>query len=399
MFDLVLRKAAAAPGRLVDIGVTGGRIAAIESALPPGNGPELQLDGRLTLRGYVDPHMHLDKAFWAERHPNESGTLAEALQIGAVLKRNATRDEIAERATRVAEMAISNGVAAIRTHVDVDPIAGLEPLRALLEVRQALRHRIIIQVVAFPQEGLGESREAADLLRQALTLGADVLGGIPALDADPGRQIETLMTLAREFDVPLDMHVDESDDPGTFTLPLVIEATKRYGRQGRVTADHLVSLAAVPHADAERAIAGLREAQISVITLPSTNLYLQGRDDRGLIRRGTTRIRELLAAGVRCAAGADNLRDPFNPFGNANPIETAWLLAHVAHLGGVKELETAFAMVTGQAAAVMGLADWDLRVGSPATLVVLPVRTPSEAVVGMPRPLHHLVEGQRVPTS
>lgn len=393
MFDLVLRQAALGDGRVVDIGISGGTIAAIEPALPSIAARQLRLNGLLTFRGYADPHMHLDKAFLAERRPNKSGTLSEAIAIAGELKRSSTRDDIAQRATRVAEMAIRNGVRAIRTHVDVDPIVGLEGLRALLDVRKALRGRITIQIVAFPQEGLQAHPEALGLLRQALAEGADVLGGIPAWDGDPAAHIDALFLLAREFDVPLDMHVDESDDPATFTLPRVVDATRRYGYQGRVAVDHLCSLGAVDHADAGRTISAMQAEGISVITLPSTNLYLQGRGDRGLVRRGLTRVHELLDAGVRMAAGSDNFRDPFNPFGNANPVETAWILAHAAHMGGVADLRTAFAMVTDQSAALMGLAGWELAVGSKADLVVLPVTDPAEAVITMAPPAYRFANG------
>ncbi|HWI52766.1 MAG TPA: amidohydrolase family protein [Symbiobacteriaceae bacterium] len=393
MFDLVVRQALLVSGRVADIGVADGRIAAMEAALPLNAGPELHVGGHLTVRGYADPHMHLDKAFLAERRPNQSGTLAEAIQTAGTLKREASRDDIAQRAMRVAQMAIRNGVRAIRTHVDVDPIAGLEGLRAVLEVRKALQDQILIQVVAFPQEGLENHPAALGLLRQALAEGADVLGGIPAWDRNYEVHIDALFALAREFDVPLDLHVDESDDPATFTLPSVVKATRRYGYQGRVTVGHLCSLACVPHADAEQAIESLRSEGVGVVTLPSSNLYLQGRGDRGLIRRGMTRVREILAAGVNMAAGSDNLRDPFNPFGNACPIETAWILAHAAHMGGVAELQAAFAMVTSQAADIMGLTDWELAVGTPATFLVLPVTTTPEAVIGMVRPVHRLIDG------
>jgi cytosine deaminase len=393
MFDLLLRQASLAEGRVVDIGLADGRVAAIAPALPPGAGPELHLSGQLTFRGYADPHMHLDKALLSERRPNRSGTLAEAIEIAGALKRAASRDDIAQRAMRVAQMAINNGVRAIRTHVDVDPIAGLEGLRAVLEVRQALRDRITIQVTAFPQEGLEKHPEALGLLRQALAEGADVLGGIPAWDRNFEAHIDALFALAAAFNVPLDLHVDESDDPADFTLPAVIDATRRYRYQGRVTVDHLCSLAAVPQAEAERAINGLAAEGISVITLPSTNLYLQGRGDQGVVRRGLTRVKEMLTAGVRVAAGADNFRDPFNPFGNANPVETAWILAHAAHMGGVAELETTFAMVSQQAADIMGLPGWDLAVGTPATLIVLPVTNKADAVISMARPVHHLING------
>lgn len=396
MFDLVIRRAVLRSGRIVDVGIAGDRIVAVEPALPVGLWPTLDAEERLVIRGYVDPHMHLDKALLGERAPNLSRTLDEAIRVTRHLKRQVSREDVTERALRVAEMAMANGVRAIRTHVDVDPIVGLEGLRALLEVREALKGKIQIQIVAFPQEGLGSGDIVIELLGQALAEGADLLGGIPAREADPGDHLNKLFALATERVVALDLHVDESDDPADFTLPLVIEYTRRYRWEGRVTVAHLCSLAAVPDEVAMPVIRELRQCGIAVVTLPSTNLYLQGRRDRGLIRRGTTRIRELLANGVQVVAGSDNLRDPFNPFGNANPVETAWLLAHLAHMGGLDELQQAFDMVTDRAAAVLGLREWDLAPGTPADLLILPVRNPAAALTGLVRPVHRIAAGKIV---
>jgi cytosine deaminase len=393
MFDLIIRQALTDQQAEVDIGIQNGRIAAIETSLPADSGPEIQAAGRMVMRGYVDPHMHLDKAFLAQRAPNVSGTLDEAIQVAGRLKREATRTQIQNRALRTVQMALRNGVTAIRTHVDVDPIAGLDALKALLEIRETMKRQITIQIVAFPQEGLAGDENAIRLLEQALNLGADVLGGIPARDPDPGHHLDTLFNLAKAYEVPLDLHVDESDDPADFTLPLVIERTLRTGMEGRVAVGHCCSLSAVSDDLAEKTMADLAAVGIAVITLPSTNLYLQGRGDRGNIRRGITRVKELVQAGVTVTAGSDNLRDPFNPFGNANPIETAWLLAHVAHMGGLTEMEAIFAMVTKQAAAVMGLREWKIRLGDPANLVILDAGSPADALISMARPAYRICGG------
>jgi cytosine deaminase len=291
-------------------------------------------------------------------------------------------------------MAIQNGVRAIRTHVDIDPVTGLEGFRAVADVREELKAEVAIQIVAFPQDGFGPDDEVLALMRQALAEGADLVGGIPARDADPLRHIDRLCRLAKESAVPVDMHVDESDDPADFTLPLVIDRVRHYGLQGRCTVGHLCSLSAVPDQQAAETIAQAAACGISVITLPSTNLYLQGRGDRGLIRRGTTRINELLAAGVRVAAGGDNLRDPFNPFGNANPLETAWLLAHVAHMGGARAMEQAFAMVSDDAAGLLGITDWELKPGTAADFLLLPVQSRAEALVSLAKPSYRVRKGQ-----
>jgi cytosine deaminase len=261
MFDFVVRQARLGPGPLVDIGIRDGLIRAVEQTLPEGPWPVLAAGGQLLIRGYVDPHMHLDKALLAERAANQSGTLSEAIDLARSAKQNANRADIAARAYAAAQMAIQNGVRAIRTHVDIDPVTGLEGFRAVADVREELKAQVAIQIVAFPQDGFGPDDEVLALMRQALAEGADLVGGIPARDADPLRHIDLLCRLARGYAVPVDMHVDESDDPADFTLPLVIDRVRHYGLQGRCTVGHLCSLAAVP--DSKRRRPSLRQRRVA----------------------------------------------------------------------------------------------------------------------------------------
>ena len=253
--------------------------------------------------GFVEPHIHLDKALISERAPvNVSGTLTEAIEILWEIKRNYTVEEIADRASRVLTRAIENGISRLRTHVDVDPIGGTRPAEGLIRARDRFRDLIDIQIVAFPQEGIVKSPGTEALMRQVMELGVDVVGGMPFNEASPQdsrRHIEIVFDIARAFDADIDMHVDETDDPAR--EPWKSGGTDhRHGWQGRVTAGHTCALAGYPRDYADHVIARLREANINMIANPATNLMLQGRLDDYPKRRGVTQVKELLGRRRQC---------------------------------------------------------------------------------------------------
>ncbi|MBI2368692.1 MAG: amidohydrolase family protein [Deltaproteobacteria bacterium] len=395
--DCVVRHARIADGiPLRDLAIDQGRIVAVGEALPHQGRQELRLEGRVVLPGFVDLHMHLDKALTARDSPNPEGTLRGAIAASDRLKPAATKADLIARATRVVEMAIRAGTCALRTHTDVDDVVGLRGIEALLEVREAYRGRVRIQVVAFPTGRF--SRDVAEgraLIRQALRAGADVLGGVTFATHDPPRQIDHLFALAREFDRDLDLHVDETDDPRMLSLEYLADKTVREGYQGRVCAGHCCSLAVVDDQTARRVIEKVREAGITVITNPATNLYLQGR--RGHPQwRGLTRVRELLQAGVNLAVASDNVRDPFNPFGRADLLESALLLALAAQLGSPEEQAAALAMATTNPARAMGLQGYGLVEGAVANLVVLEAHAVGDVLAEQPMRAAVMLSGERL---
>lgn len=395
--DCVLRGARVADGApLQDLAIDQGRITAIGERLPHQGRQEIRLEGRVVLSGFVDLHMHLDKALTVQDCPNPAGTLDGAVAAMATRKAAMTKDDIIARATRLVEMALRAGTCALRTHADVDDAVGLRGVEALLEVRDAYRGRARIQVVAFPSGRFRwERAEQRALVREALSLGADVLGGVPWRADDPRRQIDELFALAQEFDRDLDLHVDETDDPRTLTLEYLAEKTVREGYQGRVCAGHCCTLAVVDDQTAHRVIQKVREAGITVITNPATNLYLQGR--RGHPQwRGLTRVRELLQAGVNLAVASDNVRDPFNPFGRADLLEIALLLALAAQLGSPEEQAAALAMATTNPARAMGLRDYGLVEGARADLVVLETHSVADVLADQPMRVGVMVGGDRL---
>ena len=248
------------------------------------NGAEtIDAAGRLCVAGFVEPHIHLDKALINEDvRPNVSGTLDEAIEIIWERKRAYTVEEIAERAGRVIRSALANGVTRIRSHVDVDNIGGLRPLEGVAEARRRHSDVMDIQIVAFPQEGILKNGGTEKLMWQAMEAGADVVGGMPFNEKHPqdsARHISIAFEIAKAFDADIDMHVDETDDVGARTLEMLAEQTMEHGWQGRVTAGHTCALAGYSEDYANAVIALVREAKIHMITNPATNLMLQGRLD------------------------------------------------------------------------------------------------------------------------
>src|SRR6266705_545506 len=360
--------------RFVDIGQTS--ISSAQTLI-------LDAEGRMAVAGFVEPHIHLDKALISERAPvNVSGTLTEAIEILWNIKRNYTADEIADRASRVLAQALENGITRLRTHVDVDPIGGTRPAEGLIRARARFRDLMDIQIVAFPQEGIVKSPGTEALMREAMKLGVDVVGGMPFNEASPAdsrRHIEIAFDIAGEFDADIDMHVDETDDPMARTLEVLAEETIKNGWQGRVTAGHTCARASYPRAYADHVIGRLRQANINMIANPATNLMLQGRLDDYPKRRGVTQVKELLAAGINVACGQDCVHDTFYPFGQSDPLEVAFLLCHASHMSQPAEILTAMNMVTGNGARALRIPDYSVAVGAVADLVVLDARDAREA--------------------
>jgi len=369
---------------LCDLGIANGRFVSMnQSGVSPTSILTLDADGRMAVPGFVEPHIHLDKALISERAPvNISGTLTEAIEILWEIKRNYTVDEIADRASRVLAQVLENGISKLRTHVDVDPIGGTRPAEGLIRARDQFRDLIDIQIVAFPQEGIVKSPGTEALMRQVMKSGVDVVGGMPFNETSPEdsrRHIEIVFDIAKEFDADIDMHVDETDDPMARTLEVLAELTIANGWQGRVTAGHTCALASYPRDYADHVIDRLRQANVNMIANPATNLMLQGRLDDYPKRRGVTQVKELLAAGVNVACGQDCVHDTFYPFGQNDPLEIAFLLCHASQMSQPAEILTVMDMVTNNAAKALRAPDFRVAVGTVADLVVLDARDAREA--------------------
>lgn len=348
------------------------------------------LSGWLLLPSLVEPHAHLDKAFLADRVVNSTGDLMGAVRGLEALRHSITHEDIVYRATTAAILLSRNGVTHVRTHVDTTVDGALTPLHALLETRDRCRDFINIQVAAlveWPLTGPG-SPERRNLARRALDSGADVIGGCPHLDHDPEQSIEFLLELALEYNVPLDLHADENLRPTSRDLELIADLMIDRGISHPVTASHCVSLSAMTSDDISRIADKVAQAGISIIALPQTNLFLQGRDTHTNVPRAITPVHHLLSHGVTVAAGGDNLQDPFNPMGRGDPLETASLMVMAAHCSP----EQAMDMVTSSAYSTIHQRPHSISVGERADFIAVRASSVRE-VIAMGPPDRNVVYG------
>ena len=384
-FDLVISACRlASTGQTADVGIRGGRIAALGDLAGSPARRRIEAGGRLIVPGFVDAHVHLDKAYLLDRTPSREGTLAEAIRVTAEAKRGFTVEDVQARARRLLEAAIAAGTTAMRGHVEVDPIVGLRGVEAVLPLRAEYADRLDLQLCAFAQEGILKAPGTEALLREALRAGADLVGGCPYNDTDGPAHVDRVFALAREFACDVDFHADFADEPVHRHVDVIVDRTERHGWQGRVAIGHLTELAACDPTEQARIAGRLRATGTAVITLPATDLYLMGRQDVRNVRRGLTPVRRLLAAGVTVAAATNNVQNAFTPAGNADPLLLTFLLVVGAHMGGDSGMTAALDMVTVAPARILGRQDHGLAVGCRADLVVLDASTVAEAVGGFP---------------
>jgi len=355
----------------------------------PADGSVLTLDikGKVLLPGLVDAHMHLDKAFSLPVVGNESGTLAEAIRNYSAAAWTFTKEELKSRMMRAALQAVSFGTTAIRTHLDFHVSHGadaaLRTVEAALEVKEALQRYVDIQL--FPMCPYHElSGAALELAEEAIRMGATGLGGAPHLSPTPAADIDRIFRLSDQYGCPVDLHTDETDNPQVRTLAHIAKRTLEFGWTGRVTVDHLCSLAAMPDEDAQPLIELTAKAGLGAVTLPGANLYLQGRHDGFPARRGVTRVKSLLSAGITLATASDNIHDPFHPFGRGDLVQIGLITAYAAHMGSPAELRSLLRMITEHPAALLGLREYGVEGGHPADFVVIDGTTPEELFTLLP---------------
>ena len=386
---LIVRNARVHPtqGRSVDpsdVLVEDDRIVAIRpaGAVPADGRRELDAAGRLLSPPLVDPHVHLDAVLTVgEPRHNESGTLIEGIQTWAERKPFLTHDDVKTRAREAILWEVAQGTGLIRSHVDVcDP--PLTALRALLELRDELRELVELQLIAFPQDGVLSYPNGKELMREAIRLGCDVIGGIPHYEwtrEDGVEEVHFLFDLARETGAPIDLHCDETDDEQSRFLEVVAARTMRDGMQGRVVAGHTTAMGSYNDAYAFKLLQILKVAGVTIVANPLDNIVLQGRFDTYPKRRGMTRVKELDAAGVNVACGHDSIMDPWYPLGRGSMLDAVSMLVHVAQMTGRAELFRAWEMVTTNPARASGV-EWGVKEGQAASFVVFDCADEAEAI-------------------
>ncbi len=384
MLDIIIRQARLPDGQgPVDIAIQGDRVADIAPRIDAAAHEDIDATGRLVSPPFVDPHFHMDATLsLGLPRLNLSGTLLEGIALWGELKPLLTPEAVIERALRYCDLAVSQGLLAIRSHVDVStaPLVGVE---ALLEVRKQVAPYIDLQLVAFPQDGLYRAEKAEENLIRSLDMGVDVVGGIPHFErtmADGARSVTRLAEIAAERGLMLDLHCDESDDPMSRHVETLAYETTRLGLGGRVTASHVTAMHSYDNYYATKLIPLIAESGMNVVPNPLINITLQGRSDTYPRRRGLTRVQELREAGVNVAFGQDCTMDPWYPLGSADMLDVAHMGVHAVPMTSREAMAWAFTSVTQNGAKAMGLPDPTIRKGGPASMVVLQARDPIEAV-------------------
>ncbi len=382
--DLLVRNATLPDGRAgIDVLAAGGRIVNVSQRIDAAATRTVDAQGQLLSPPFVDAHFHLD-ATLTHGLPriNASGTLLEGIALWGELKPLLTHEAIVERALAYCDWAVGKGLLAIRSHVDVcDP--RLLAVEALLHVREKVKPYLDLQLVAFPQDGVLRSPGALDLLKRALKMGVDVVGGIPHFErtmAEGAESVRLLCEIAADEGRLVDMHCDETDDPHSRHVETLALHAQRLGLQGRVAGSHLTSMHSMDNYYVSKLIPLMREAGVAAVANPLINITIQGRHDTYPKRRGMTRVPELMAAGIDVAFGHDCVMDPWYPLGSGDMLEVAAMGLHVAQMTGQAAMRACFDAVTINAAKILHLDGYGIAPGNRADFVLLQARDPVEAI-------------------
>src|SRR5438105_3115635 len=402
-YDLIIRHAQLhRHDGLVDIAMKDGHFASIVGELPSDSSAprEIDVQGCLVVPPFIDAHVHLDAVLTVgQPRYNTTGTLLEGIQIWGERKPSLSREDVRGRVLEEIRWEVAQGTLYIRSHVDVcDP--NLAALTALIEVREEVHDICDLQLVAFPQDGILSFPDGRGLMRQAMELGCDLVGGIPHYEWTRDMGVEDVhyaFALAKEFNRDIDCHCDETDDPLSRFTEVMAADTMHQGWQGRVTASHCTAMHSYDNAYAFKLIRLLARAQVTVVANPFDNVVLQGRFDTYPNRSGITRVKELLAGGVNVALGHDSIMDPWFPLGKGDMLAAAQLALFLCHMSGYEEIQDVLDLITTNAAKTLRIIDtYGIEEGKPADFLVLDAPSAFEALRLVPARLHVFKSGREV---
>jgi cytosine deaminase len=383
-------------GRAQDLLIRDGRIERLAANLPSDGADVLDIGDKLVLPGFVETHIHPDKAFIADRTQGLRAGGPTPQTLVAELKKTFTVDDIYARARRVMELAVRHGCTTMRAHVEIDAFVELRGVEALRRLQKDLAGILDLELIAFAQEGIFNDGVTTGLLRRALEMGLPWLGGCPYMDKDQHAHIDWFFETAQAFGVPLDFHADSSDDPALLTCDYIAEQTIRRRMQGRVTLGHLCMLDVLEPPHRAQIVARLREAGIHVISLPATELHVKARTDAKRTWRGVARLGDLRDAGLNVVVSTNNVVNPFTPYGHPDLLRQLLIAAMTMHLGNLDQMGWLPELVTTNAARAIGLEAYGLAPGCRADLVVLDARDPAQAITEQSEKLYVIKSGRIV---
>ncbi len=399
-FDLILQNARLANGdaarATVDIAIADGRIAAIEPRISGGS-EMLNAGGRFVSPGLVESHFHLDKARIVDRcAPSKDRQATDHMARTSAIKHTFTVEDVYARARDTLEQCLLNGVAHMRTHVEVDPNIGLRGYEAVERLAKDYAWGIDLQLCVFLQEGWTNVAGAEANVMEALKRGASVVGGAPRYDADGPGQIRRIFALAQEFDVDVDIHLDGGHTTHDMAIHLVCDLTDRIGWKGRVAIGHGNKYSSLPPAELQALGRRLADSGVAVAVLPATDLFTSGRHLEHSVIRGVADVNALVAQGANCSISTNNVMNPFTPYGDCSLVRIANMYANVVQRGTEEDLSECFAMLTHRPARILRRNDYGISVGNPADFVVWNAKTPAEVIATVAPPLMGFKRGRRV---
>ena len=396
MYDILIKNAKTRKSQnLVNIAIQAGKIVAIAEDLEGETAQLIDARGGLVTESFVNGHLHLDKVYTLQMAGEDAlkeytgggmGGAMTGIERAADFKSSYDQSWIIPNVRKACDLAIKYGNTHIRAFADVDTKARLEGVSALLKMREEYRDRLELQVVAFPQDGIAREPGAKELIRQALEMGADVVGGIPWIEftkEDEQEHVDSMCTLAKEFDKPISMLLDDVGDMEERTLEMLCKATIEMGWQGRVTAQHCRAMELYPENYFRKLVSLLKKAGIGVVSDPHTGPL-------------AARVRDLLEAGVPVALGQDDIQDAYYPFGECNMLQIAFLASHLLQMRTFEDMEILYDMITTGAAKVLGIGGHEMKVGGNADLVVLDEEDVYHAIWYHRAPLYVIKNGRDI---
>lgn len=387
----------------VDVGVQDGIIANIAASIREHAVEEIEGQGDLLLPPFIESHIHLDSILTAgEPRYNESGTLFEGIQVWTERKPSLTEEDVIQRSLTALKWQVANGILHVRTHVDVcDP--NLTALKALLKVKEIVSPFVQLQIVAFPQEGILSYAGGAELLEEALRLGADAAGAIPHYEYTREMGIESLhvcFRLAQKYQKLVDVHCDEIDDEQSRFIETMAVLALETGMRERVTASHTTAMHSYNGAYAYKLMRLLKKSGINMVANPLINITLQGRFDGYPARRGVTRIKEMWQAGINVSLGHDDVLDPWYPLGIGSMLQVAHMAVHTSHMTGMQEIAETVEMVTQRAARTLDIeSEYGIAVGKKANIILLPGTNAFDLIRRQPQARYVISAGKVVATT